>query len=545
MDEHGAHDLHTLAQRPLSRRLFLAGAGATGIAVATGWRTSAAASPLPDELFTLGVASGDPLPDGVILWTRLAPQPVSGGGMPNRAVPVHWQVGTDDSFRHIVRQDTQVARPALAHSVHVDVRGLEPGREYFYRFKAGQALSAVGRTKTAPAHGAALSRFRLAVANCQDMQNGYWPAYVGLADEDLDLVLHLGDYIYEYDPRAAAPADRRHHTPETPGLDQLRTLADYRNRHAQYKRDPALQTAHAAAPWLATWDDHETENNYANLIDEIDDTGARRQTPAEFAAQRAAAYQAYYEHMPIRAHFTAGSPDLQIYRRYGFGDLVEFNVLDTRQYRTDQQCGAPDDLGPAACGALDPNGTMTGATQEQWLFDGLATAQSRWNVLAQQTILAQTRFVNPFGEVPAQLANLDQWDGYIAARRRLLSFLAQAQPSNPVVLTGDIHSSWVSDIKADFDNPGSATIASEFVSPSISSNFPPEFIPLVIASNQAFNPWVKHFDGVFHGYLRCDVTPERWRTDIRVVPTIVTPVAPVTTLKSFVVEDGQPGPVPS
>lgn len=543
MDERGALDLHSLAERPVSRRAFLAGAGATGLALASGWRTTAAASPLPSDLFTLGVASGDPLPDGVILWTRLAPNAVNGGGMPSRAVPVQWQVAADQSFRHIVRRGTHVARPALAHSVHVDVRGLDAGRDYYYRFKAGHDVSAVGRTKTAAAPGAAVSSLRLAVANCQDMQNGYWPAYVGLADEDFDLVLHLGDYIYEYDPRAAAPADRRHHMPQTPGLDQLRTLADYRNRHAQYKRDPALQAAHAAAPWLVTWDDHETENNYADLIDEVDDTGAKRQTPAEFAAQRAAAYQAYYEHMPIRAELVAGSPNLQIYRRYSFGNLVEFNVLDTRQYRTDQQCGAPDDLGPAACGGLDPNGTMTGAAQEQWLFDGLAASQARWNVLAQQTIFAQTRFVNPFGQVPAQLANLDQWDGYLAARRRVLGFLAEAQPRNPVVLTGDIHSSWVADIKANFDDPGSATIASEFVSPSISSNFPPEFIPLVIASNQAFNPWVKHFDGVFHGYLRCEVTPEQWRTDIRVVPSIASPVAPVTTLKSFVVEDGVPGPV--
>ena len=545
MDQHAAYNMNAVTQRPLSRRLFLAGAGATGLAVAAGWRSSAAAGPLPTGLFSLGVASGDPLPDSVILWTRLAPLGLT---MPSRAVPVHWQVAADPSFARIVRRGTEVSRAELAHSVHVDVRGLEAGREYFYRFKAGQELSSVGRTKTAPAVGSPLSHFRFAVANCQDLQNGYWPAYVGLAaEEDLDLVVHLGDYIYEYDPTATAPADRKHHLPETPGLDQLRTLTDFRNRHAQYKLDPALQAAHAAAPWLATWDDHETENNYANVVDEVDDTGAKRQTPAEFAIQRAAAYQAYYEHMPLRVRYQPGSPDLQIYRRYGFGDLVEFNVLDTRQYRTDQPCNLPNDFGPPVCGTLDPNGTMTGSAQEQWLFDGLDASTSRWNVLAQQTILAQTRFINPDPRagMPPQLANLDQWDGYVAARKRLQSFLQQAQPANPVVLTGDIHSSWVNDIKADFGNPSSATIASEFVAPAISSDFPAPFIPLVQASNAAFNPWVKFFDGAFKGYLRCDVSPERWVTDIRVVPTIATRVAPVTTLRSFAVVNGQPGAVPA
>jgi len=524
----------------ISRRGFLVGAGATAVVVATASRAEAGWQ-RPGYPFTLGVASGDPLPTRVVLWTRLAPDPLIGGGMPQRPVPVLWQVSRDEHFRRVVRRGVVLARPEHAHSVHIDVHGLAPGRDYFYRFFAFGEISAVGRTQTAPEPGTPLSRMRFGVANCQDWQNGYYPAYAGLAGEDLDVVLHVGDYIYEYDPSASAV--RAQTTPEVERLDQLRTLTDYRNRHAQYKTDASLRAAHAAFPWIVTWDDHEVENNYASDIDEVDDTGSRKQDPATFLAQRAAAYQAYWEHMPIRATYTVGSPDFLIYRRFDYGDLTRFNVLDTRQHRTDQPCGAPADFGPVACGTSNASGTLTGATQGSWLGEGLTSSPATWNVLAQQTILAQTRFLNPF-LVPPQIANLDQWDGYIPFRNRTLNHVRDAQVRNPIVISGDIHSSWVNDLRPDFDDPDSPLVGTEFVAPSVTSNFPAAFIPIVQASNAALNPHVRFFDGASHGYLRCEADHGGWRTDIRVVDSITTPESPVRTISSWAVEAGNPGALP-
>jgi alkaline phosphatase D len=402
----------------------------------------------------------------------------------------------------------------------------------------------VGRTKTAPAPRHHPDRLRLGIVNCQDFQNGYWPAYWGLADEDLDVVLHLGDYIYEYDPSSRF-ADRNHTTPDTPGLDQLVTLDDYRNRHAQYKTDPALQAAHAAFPWIVTWDDHETENNYARLIDEIDDTGAKQQSPADFARQRAAAYQAYYEHMPIRANLRPGHADLRIFRRFDFGRLARFNVLDTRQYRTDQPGGFPGDFGPAAAGVANTAGTLTGADQERWLMAGLDHSAARWNVIAQQVMMSRIKLPNPTGGVPPIIANLDQWDGYAPQRTRLLHHLADARIANPVILAGDIHSTWLSELKLDFDRPDQPSVAVELVATSISSDFPIAYDAPLKAVNPTYNPHVRYFDGSRRGYLRCEIDEQSWRTDMRTVETIEVRRAPVTTSASYVVEAGtstlQPG----
>ena len=519
----------------LTRRQILTGAAAAaGAAALPAATTGSAASAGPAGApFGLGVASGDPLPDGVILWTRLT---TDSGARP-RPVQVGWQIARDERFRRVVRSGHTTARPELAHSVHVDVRGLEPGREYFYRFRALGELSPAGRTRTAPAGRRDLAALSFGIVNCQDFQNGYWPAYWGLADEDLDVVLHLGDYIYERDPRSRFP-DRRHTAPQTPGLDQLVTLDDYRNRHAQYKSDPALQAAHAAFPWIVTWDDHETEANYAGLIDEIDDTGAARQTTAEFARQRAAAYQAYYEHMPIRADLRPGRADLRIFRRFDFGRLARFNVLDTRQYRTDQPGGYPGDLGPAEAGTANTTGTLTGQDQERWLRRGLDHSPARWNVIAQQVMMSRVRFPNPAGPVPPVLANLDQWDGYAPQRTRLLQHLADAAVANPVVLAGDIHSTWLSELRVDFDRPEQAPVAVELVATSVSSDFPIAFDAPLKALNPTLNPHVRYFDGSRHGYLRCRVTPGAWRTDVRTVETIEVRRTPVTTSASYSVEAG-------
>jgi alkaline phosphatase D len=476
--------------------------------------------------FSLGVASGDPLPDGVVLWTRLAPDPLNGGGMPPQNFSVQWQIARDENMRRVVQKGAVIATPEFAHSVHVDVRGLQPGRDYWYQFKVGNELSPIGRTRTAPAPGQRQRSLNFAFASCQDWQNGYFTAYSHMAAEDLDFVAFLGDYIYEYAPQPGGP---RQHT----GLE-TKTLLDYRNRYALYRTDINLQAAHAAFPWIVTWDDHEVENNYANKIPEVD--AADPQTTAQFAARRASAYQAYYEHMPLRPPFIPKGENMRLYRRLTFGDLAEVMVLDTRQYRTDQPC--EDGLKPLCPEALADTATMTGRKQEQWLFEKLDRSKARWNVIAQQTMMGQYNF-DP--RTPTGVFNVDQWDGYGAARNRLLGYIQNRQPSNPIVITGDIHSSWVHDLKVDFRNPAAATVATEFVGTSIASDFPVAFVAPVQAALVA-NPHTKFFDGLNRGYVRCQLTADRWQSDFRSVSSIVTPSGTtVRTTASYVVEDGRPG----
>ncbi|MDH6077918.1 alkaline phosphatase D family protein [Umezakia ovalisporum] len=517
-------DYNRLLANRCKRRNFLLGAGfLTGLTITSQSYPVLANQRFSDYPFSLGVASGDPLPDAVVIWTRLAPNPLMGGGMPLSNVPVRWKVALDEKMRRVVRRGTAMATPELAHSVHVDVRGLEPKRWYWYQFQVGREFSPIGRTRTAPAFNSSVQELNFAFVSCQDWQNGFYTAFHHLAKENLDLVVHLGDYIYEYGPEANAP--RQHNGPE------IITLEDYRNRHALYKTDPNLQAAHGACPWIFTWDDHEVENNYANLIPE------NEQDPEEFIQRRVNAYQAYYEHMPLRRSSLPTGPDMMLYRRFTFGNLAEFNVLDTRQYRTDQPCN--DGLKPRCAEAVDGNATMTGSEQEQWLLTGLDKSQSRWNIIAQQTMFAQYNFnVNPSPAV----FNMDQWDGYVAQRNRILNFMNDRQPSNPVVITGDIHSSWVHDLKLDFDNPSSPTVGTEFVGTSVSSDFPAQFIAPVQAS-LVNNPHTKFFDGAFRGYVRCKLTPALWQTDYRVVSSIIDMNASVRTLASFVLEDGKPGAI--
>ncbi|WP_410787365.1 alkaline phosphatase D family protein [Kribbella sp. C-35] len=531
----------------IRRRTLL---GAAGAAVAAGGVVDvrqAHANPIRSDPFGLGVASGDPLPDRVILWTRLLRDPADGALLTDRAVQVGWQVATDERFRHVVRAGSATARPNLAHSIHVDAAGLRPGRDYFYRFRTGRFISPVGRTRTAPAAGSAVARLRFAVANCQDWQNGYFGAYRDIAASDLDLVLHVGDYIYEYDPQQDAVRPHNASSGTAAGANQLITLADYRNRHALYKSDPALQAAHAALPFISTWDDHETENNYAGLVDE-QDAPPWHQTPEQFKLQRAAAYQAWYEHTPVRATNRSGWSDLRIYRRFDFGTLLRLNVLDTRQYRTDQPGGGlptgglPSDFGPQALGDTNVTGTLTGPVQEKWLLDGLRTSHSRWNVLGQQVMMAPTRFLAP---PPASVVNLDQWDGYTPQRRRLLAAIAASEVANPVVIAGDIHSTWINDLRLTVDDPSAPVVASEFVSTSITSDFPAAFVPIAEQSNAAFNPWVRYFNGRTHGWLRMDVDRTRWLTEERSVSSVAVPDAPSSTTARWAVEAGKPGVVPA
>jgi alkaline phosphatase D len=525
----------------MRRRAFLAGLVGAGAAACTGSSgrrapttsiavpaatTSSLPAVLPTGLFTLGVASGDPRPDSVILWTRLAPDPLAGGGMPETTIPVVWEVAADDNFRRLVATGATSAGPELGHSVHVDAGGLEPAREYFYRFRVGDEESPVGRTTTAPEPDAEPGNLRFAVASCQNFQHGFYTAHRALSGEGVDLVVFLGDYIYENGPDLGglrtyltpAPAD----------------LAGYRNRHAEYKSDPDLQAAHAAAPWVCTWDDHEVVNNYSGAA--AAGGTPLGLSPEAFTALQAAGYQAYYEHLPLRVAPPTGAR-FPIHRSLDWGRLARFYVLDTRQYRDDQPCGIPNDAG-IVCPAVDQPRTMLGADQEAWLDAELRASEARWDLVAQQVVMTQIAVA--LGGQSA--ANLDQWDGYPAARQALVDGLGRRD--NPVVLTGDIHAAGLGELHADPRRPVDTPVAAvELVTTSISSATTQSFADLVEAA-AASSPGVRYADASRRGYVVCDVGPDRLRADFRVVSTALEPTASTTTAASWEVTAGEPGARP-
>lgn len=523
--------------RQLTRRAFfgLAGAGAAAAATASmpGWVTQAGATPpFGEDPFTLGVASGDPLPTGVVLWTRLATDPLRAdgtGGMPPHRFPVRWEIAPDETFSRVIDRGTYVTSPELGHSVHVEVDGLQPGREYFYRFHAGDATSAVGRTKTAPAAGS-LAPLRFAFASCSMFEHGYFTAYRHLARENPDLIVHLGDYIYEH-------AANQYRSPSGNvrqfSNGHIYTLADYRIRHAQYKTDTDLQAAHAAAPWIVTWDDHEVDNNWADEFPEADG-----QTREAFLERRVAALRAYWENMPLRRSSMPSGLDLQLYRRLEWGSLASFHVLDTRQYRSDQACGDGSDIG--CIERLDTSRTLTGDAQEKWLLDGLGASQARWNVLAQQVVFAQ----RDFEAGPLERFSMDAWDGYAASRDRIVAGITERRPSHPVVLTGDVHVNYAADLKRDFADPSSETFGVELVGTSITSGGNGSDTTAAGTTVLQENPHFKFFNAQ-RGYVSCSVTPDTWRADYRVVPFVTTPGAPVSTRASFATERENPGLQPA
>jgi len=470
--------------------------------------------------FTLGVCSGDPSPDGIVLWTRLAIDPLNGGGMPREPVEVQWQIAADYRLSKIVQSGKTIASPEWGHSVHVEVSGLEPHRWYWYRFRVGNELSPVGRTRTFPGTRSPVDRVRFAIASCQHYEAGLYTAYQHMAVEDLDFVMHLGDYIYENPGRDNFV--RKHVGGE------LMTVDDYRNRYAQYRSDPALRAVHALFPFLVVWDDHEVDNNYAGLFQEA---GA----PVEqFALRRAAAYKAYYEHMPLRRSSIPKGALLQLYRPFNYGTLASIFMLDTRQYRTDQPCG--DNVQPVCDAARDPRATLLGAAQERWLLDRLDRSRTGWNFLAQQIPIARLdRF--PGDE---RRYSMDKWDGYEVSRARLLRFLGSRKPSNPVTLAGDVHSNWVNDLRLDVDDPKTPLVATEFVATSISSAGDGSDMSATMKAIVSENECVR-FANDQRGYVRFDLRPKELRADFRVVSYVSRPGAPIKTRASFAVEDGQPG----
>ncbi|HEY5551014.1 MAG TPA: alkaline phosphatase D family protein, partial [Opitutaceae bacterium] len=476
---------------------------------------------VPAQPFKLGIASGDPSSDSVVLWTRLAPRPAEvGGGMPQEAFDVGWQVADDEAMSRVVRSGTAVADPRWGHSVHAEVDGLRSDRWYWYRFTCGDEVSATGRTRTLPNAGASPDKLRFAVANCQKWEPGYYTAYEYLIREHPDIVLFLGDYIYEKD--SDSDGVRPH------GQKEVKTLDDYRIRYAIYKSDPALQAAHAVAPWFVTWDDHEVNNDYAGAISERPDV-----TPAEFLQRRAAAYQAYYENMPLRRTAMPSGPDLQLYRRFEYGRLARFHILDTRQYRTDQLAGPR--MQPLAGVPVDPGATILGAEQKAWLFDGLRQSPAAWNAIAQQVLMARI----DLREGVDALVDVDKWAGYEHERREVLRFLESARIRNPVVLTGDIHENWANELWNDFDSPEPRPVAVEFLGTSISSSGDGTDRPDYLEDLLRENPCVKYHNNE-RGYLVCEVTPKQWRTDFKTVEYVTRRGAPLNTRASFVIESGDP-----
>jgi len=491
----------------IGRRGFLLGTGATLLAAAcssgddagssstTVPSTTLAAARLTNDPFQLGVASGDPVVDSVILWTRLAPEPLAedgAGGMAGDPLDVRWQVATDDRFTSIVTEGTATAEPDHGHSLHVEASGLDPATEYHYRFLVGDFTSPAGRTRTLPAEGEAVESFHLAVANCQWYESGTYAAYRHLADEEeLDLVLHLGDYIYEY----AAGTGRRRSAP----AHEVTTLADYRLRYASYKSDPDLQAAHAAAPFVATWDDHEVANNYLG-----DTVPGGRVANARLPERRAAAYRAWWENLPTR--LPAPETDhVDIYRDLVIGTLARITVLDERQYADEAPCRdeVDDDFGD--CAERRDDRTRLGPAQEAYVAEALTRGDTTWNLLGNPVVLAGIDAGRNRSEF-----YLDTWDGYPDARRRLIDTLAAAQ--NPVVLTGDYHAGMVLDVNDRPFEQDAELVCTELMAPPISSILFPDDV-------SRRTPQLRHqING--HGYLRVEVTPDTLDAEFRILDDV-------------------------
>jgi alkaline phosphatase D len=511
-----------------SRRSFLAASLASaGATMLPGWRSLyASTASFASNPFTLGVASGFPTASSVVLWTRIAPSPLEpDGGVPPGVVPVQWELATDDKMTKVVRTGTDYATPEWAHSIHAELVGLEPARDYWYRFTAGGVRSPIGRTRTAPAPDAATARLRLGVVSCQQYEQGYFSAYRHMLADNLDLIVHVGDYIYEL--TWGDNLVRHHGTPDTFTLD------DYRARYALYKSDPDLAAAHAACPWLVTWDDHEVSNDYAGAISEDDDD------PELFLARRAAAYRAYYEHMPLPRRAVPFGPNMRLYTQRAFGDLASIFMLDQRQYRSPEACPGPGRKGGhrVDCPELDePSRTMLGERQEQWLETGLAASRARWNLLAQGTVMAHVAE----GPGPRHSYWTDNWNGYPVSRAKILHCLAERRVANPVVLSGDIHAFVVSNLNREAADLGSPIVASELVTTSVSSQGTPQKL---LDGLRAENPNMLLANGDVRGYLRLDIARERLLADLVALSSEKDPHSKTRILRSFIVESGKPGPV--
>lgn len=493
--------------------------------------------------FTLGVASGSPASDSVVIWTRLeSPELLGTSGSSHAMKPgvtVQWEVAHDAQFKQIVQRGQTQAVPELGFSVHVEVMALQPERWYFYRFTSGSARSRVGRTRTLPTPDAMVNRLRLGYASCQRWEHGFYSAWRHMRDEHLDLVMFLGDYIYEY-PGALNPVRS-----VTGGW--VNSLADYRQRHALYKTDPDLQAMHANCPWAITWDDHEVQNDYAGLQEGNGGPDWLNWNALIFSERRAAAYQAFYENMPLRSSVLtralqglAQAPELRIYNRFQYGQLATLNLLDARQYRSPQACTRNANPGastvdPLRCDSWqDPSRTLLGDAQERWLTQSLQQSNAIWNVIAQQTLFGQRDLKTGSG----QLLWNDSWDGYPAARRRLTDSLHKSAVPNPVIFGGDAHENWVGYVKADYERVASQRLGVEFCGTSISSRSGGN---ARTAERLAENPHFVFADAQRHGYGVAEFTTQAMTTSLRVVTDVTDQNSGIETLARFVVPKVQPG----
>ena len=502
-----------------ARRTLLRGSAAL---IAAPWLlTSGRAADLPR--FGLGIASGQPRADTVVLWTR-----VTGPALPD-SVPVQWEIARDQGFREIVARGEEIAEAAWAHSVHAEPAGLAPNRWYWYRFRALGQQSPVGRTRTAPPADSA-GTLNFAIASCQRFDTGYYAAWRHMAAEELDLVMFLGDYIYEY------PSGKNSLRP-TEGAGIVRTLEQYRARYATHKSDPDLQAIHAHVPWLLVWDDHEVGNDYANL--------QGQELEPDFRAQRAAAYQAYWEHLPFPKSARPRGPDMRITGRLDWGTLARIHLLDDRQYRDPQVCPKPNRGGSNTVALkncpefLDAKRTLLGREQELWLADGWDTTRP-WNLVAQQTLMARFSWTDPANGAGTYWT--DGWDGYAPARKRLFDSIAQRKVGGVVVLGGDVHSNYIADLKLDFDDPASPTIATEYCGTSITSlSLPQSRIDAVLG----FNPHMRYGRSDQRGYMRFALDAKQLQAQVRVVDNALDPASGITTAARFTTDASHPGAVPS
>lgn len=477
--------------------------------------------------FSLGVASGDPVQDGAVIWTRLLPYPQEPDRTGSDPIALNWRIAADAGMRKPVQAGSVIAHPEDAFATRVELRGLEPGRPYWYQFSTGVEESPVGQFVTAPPLGQKIDRFRIALASCSHYEQGFYAAYREMAEDAPDVILHVGDYIYE---SSWGDPVRRHE-----GAEPM-TIDEYRARYALYRTDPDLQAAHARAPWLYTWDDHEVDNDYA--ADQAEDG----MDPALFVQRRAAAYRACFDHMPLRRSQMLRGLEMRLFQRNVFGDLVDLNILDNRQYRSDNACQTPDRMGgqvvPLTCkDLLDESRTMLGKAQERQYFNNLKHTRGLWNVMANGVMFGRLKQKTRDGE-PA--AWTDAWDGYMAARGRIIQRVQDLKRENFVTLAGDMHSSWVSELKADFDKPESATVGTEFVCTSVTSAGPDYDLFTAMLPD---NPHIKHFESRQRGYTRLTFTREALQAEMRVVDDVRNAKATLTTLASYIVENGKPGAI--
>jgi alkaline phosphatase D len=508
----------------ISRRNMLICAGASLVTAPAILRAQQLFTAFP---FRLGAASGDPSHDGFVIWTRLAPDPFEEhGGMPMGAVDVEWFVYEDEAMRKLAQKGVAQAWPELGHSVHVEVTGLQPDRPYWYRFGIGRDRTQLGRARTLPLPGKPLDKIRFGVAGCQNFEDGLFTAHSHLAQEDVAFVWHYGDYIYEDRPRQVNynfDGSPRPHIRSHVGTDCF-TLGDYRRRYAQYKMDPDLQAAHLAAPWFTTYDDHEVVNDWTA------ETSARQPDPALFAFRRAAAMQAYYEHMPLRRSSMPSGSKMQLYRRSRIGDLLDAHFLDTRQYRSVQVCKGG--FNPPCPELTATNRTVLGDAQQDWLTRALAEKNAHWNLIAQQIMVMPLNRATP--DEAGEIRNLDSWAGYDVAREKLLAGLAGL--GNVVVMTGDEHQNFAGELHP--DNGNGEAVAVELVSTSISSGGTRWIKPAVAARIRANNPFLK-YSSDRRGYMVCEVTPSTWQAHYRGVDQVEAPGATISTLQTATIERGK------